>query len=107
MSLIKEQTMTEKSFSAHRQNARQSQGAVTPEGKERARAANLRHGGYSQIRDEALAALGENPAELAALLAGAQPSASAAGRQHGGGAVARINKQGLRFGQFDLTLGVF
>ena len=43
MALI-EQTMTERNLAAHRANARQSHGAATPEGKERARAANLRHG---------------------------------------------------------------
>jgi hypothetical protein len=67
-----EQTMTEKNLAAHRQNARQSQGAATPEGKERARAANLRHGYYSQMREEALVALGEDPEALAALVAGAR-----------------------------------
>jgi hypothetical protein len=36
--------MTEKNLAAHQQNARQSRGAATPQGKERARAANLRHG---------------------------------------------------------------
>jgi len=39
--------------------------------EERARAANLRHGYYSKINDEALTALGENPQELADLMAGA------------------------------------
>jgi len=63
--------MTERNLSAHRQNGRQSRGAATPEGKERARAANLRHGYYSKINDQALAALGEDPQALAALIAGA------------------------------------
>jgi len=71
MALI-QQTMTEKNLEAHRKNARQSHGAATPEGKERARAANLRHGYYSQLRDEALAALGEDPEALAALVEGAR-----------------------------------
>ena len=65
-----EQTMTEKNLAAHRANARQSHGAVTPAGKENARAANLRHGYYSRERDQALRALGEDPAELDALIAG-------------------------------------
>ena len=39
MALI-QQTMSEKNLAAHQRNARQSHGAVTPEGKERARAAN-------------------------------------------------------------------
>jgi hypothetical protein len=71
MSLVKKPVMTEKNLSAHRRNALQSGGATTPEGKERGRAANLRHGAYSQIRDEALVALGEDPAQLAALVDGA------------------------------------
>ena len=69
MALV-EQTMTEKNLEAHRRNGRQSHGAATPEGKERARAANLRHGYYSDMRDDALVALGEDPADLAALVEG-------------------------------------
>ncbi len=69
MALV-EQTMTEKNLEAHRRNGRQSHGAATPEGKERARAANLRHGYYSDVRDQALVALGEDPADLAALVEG-------------------------------------
>jgi len=49
-----------------RRTGRQSRGAVTPESKERSRAANLRHGIYSAQRDTALRALGEDPAERAA-----------------------------------------
>ena len=71
MALI-EQTMTERNLAAHHANARQSHGAATPEGKERARAANLRHGYYSEMRDEALVALGEDPEGLAALVEGAR-----------------------------------
>jgi hypothetical protein len=67
MSLIK-QSMTDENLAAHRANGRQSRGAATPEGKERSRAAHLRHGFYSQGREEALAALGEDPAALAALI---------------------------------------
>ena len=67
MSLI-QQTMTEKNREAHRANGRKSRGAATPEGKERSRAAHLRHGLYSQGREEALTALGEDPAALAALI---------------------------------------
>ncbi len=69
MALV-EQTMTEKNLEAHRRNGRQSHGAATPEGKERARAANLRHGYYSEVREQALVALGEDPADLAALVEG-------------------------------------
>jgi hypothetical protein len=67
MSLIKNQSMTDKNLAAHRQNGRQSRGAATAQGKERSRAANLRHGFYSREREEALGALGEDPAQLAAL----------------------------------------
>ena len=71
MALI-EQTMTEKNLEAHQRNAQQSHGAATAEGKERARAANLRHGYYSEMRDQALVALGEDPEGLAALAEGAR-----------------------------------
>jgi len=60
--------MTDKNRTAHQRNGRQSRGAATPQGKERSRAAHLRHGFYSQQREEALCALGEDPAELAALI---------------------------------------
>ena len=71
MSLLQSLEMTEKNLAAHRRNARQSRGAATPNGKERSRAANLRHGSYSKLRNEALVALGEDPVQLAALIAGA------------------------------------
>ena len=71
MSLVPHPEMTEKNLEAHRSNGRKSRGAATAAGKERARAANLRHGFYSQISDEALEALGEDPAVLAALIEGA------------------------------------
>ena len=71
MALTQPPKMTEKNLAAHQQNGRQSRGAATPQGKERARAANLRHGYYSKINDEALTALGENPQALADLMAGA------------------------------------
>jgi hypothetical protein len=72
MALIKNPKTTEENRSARRRNGRRSQGATTAAGKERIRAANLKHGFYSKIREEALIALGENPAELAALMAGAK-----------------------------------
>jgi hypothetical protein len=68
MSLIKKQSMTDKNLAAHQRNGRLARGAATAEGKERSRAAHLRHGFYSQGREEALRALGEDPAELAALI---------------------------------------
>jgi hypothetical protein len=69
MSLIQKPPMTDKNRTAHQRNGRQSRGAATAAGKERSRAAHLRHGFYSQQREEALRALGEDPAELAALIA--------------------------------------
>jgi hypothetical protein len=60
--------MTEKNLAAHRRNARKSHGAATPEGKEQIRDANLLHGFYSQDRDTALRALGENPDEFEAVV---------------------------------------
>jgi hypothetical protein len=60
--------MTEENLAAKRSNGRQSQGPATPEGKANSAAANLRHGFYSQARDEAMVALGEDPAEYAGLL---------------------------------------
>ena len=68
MSLIPKPTMTDKNRTAHQRNGRQSHGAATPAGKERSRAAHLRHGFYSQQREEALCAFGEDPAELAAVI---------------------------------------
>ena len=71
MALINRPTTTEKNRAAHQANGRKSRGAVTAAGKERSRAAHLRHGFYSQARDGALRALGEDPAELAALISSA------------------------------------
>jgi hypothetical protein len=71
MGLIQEHTMTEEAREARRRNGRQSRGAVSAEGKERSRAANLRHGLDSRQRHRALRALGEDPADWAALAAGA------------------------------------
>jgi hypothetical protein len=60
--------MTENSLSAHRTNGRKTRGPATAAGKRRSAAASLRHGFYSQTRDEALMALGEDPAEYRRLL---------------------------------------
>jgi len=64
MSLVKKHKMTEKKLAANRLNGPKSRGAVTPEGKARAAAANLRHGYYSKSAEVALSALGEDPAEF-------------------------------------------
>ena len=50
MSLIQKPPMTDNNRTAHQRNGRQSRGAATPQGKERSRAAHLRHGFYSQQR---------------------------------------------------------
>ena len=64
MSLRKKSTMTEESIAAHQANGRQSHGPATFEGRERIRAANTRHGLYSQAEAMALTCLGEDPADL-------------------------------------------
>src|SRR5271157_4031818 len=68
MSLVKKPEMTEENLAAHRANGAHSHGAVTPEGKARVAAANLRHGFYAQAQNGALAALGEDPEEYAGLM---------------------------------------
>ncbi|MGA3168724.1 MAG: hypothetical protein ABSF14_21700, partial [Terriglobia bacterium] len=78
MSLIQKHKMTEKNLASNRANGRRTGGAVTPAGKARAAAANLRHGYYSKSAEVALAALGEDAAEfkrrLESLLATWQPA---------------------------------
>ena len=68
MSLIKKPEMTEANRAAHRANGSRSRGAVTPAGKARVEAANLRHGFYCQAPNQALTALGEDPRDFAALM---------------------------------------
>ena len=70
MALINPHTLTEEGRAARRRNGGRSRGAATPEGKERSRAANLQHGLYSKEKKQALRALGEDPADLADLMAG-------------------------------------
>ena len=64
MSLRKKATMTEEKLFANRLNGKRSEGPATPEGRERIRDANTRHGFYSPAEAVALACLGEDPAEL-------------------------------------------
>jgi len=64
MSLRKKATMTEEKLFANQFNGKRSEGPATPEGRERIRDANTRHGFYSPAEAVALACLGEDPAEL-------------------------------------------
>jgi hypothetical protein len=64
MSLRKKTTMTQEKIAANQANGRRSHGPATPQGRERIRAANTRHGFYSQAEAVALACLGEDAAEL-------------------------------------------
>ena len=78
MSLLKKRRMTEKRLAANRRNARLSKGPVTAAGRERIRNAHLRHGFYSKAEAMALRALGEDPADFQALLAGFRDKRTAA-----------------------------
>jgi hypothetical protein len=64
MSLRKKQTMTRRKIFANQANGKQSHGPATPQGRERIRAANIRHGFYSKAEAVALTCLGEDPADL-------------------------------------------
>src|SRR6516225_8672049 len=68
MSLLRKLPLSPQKLAAIQSNARHSRGPTTPEGIERIRAGNLRHGFYSQAQGEALLALGEDPAEFEHLL---------------------------------------
>ena len=68
MSLLRKLPLSPQKLAAIQSNARHSRGPTTPEGIERIRAGNLRHGFYSQAQGEALRALGEDPAEFEHLL---------------------------------------
>jgi hypothetical protein len=68
MSLTTKEEMTESSVSADCTSDLKTQGPATAGGKARSAAAKLRHEFYSQTRDEALIALGENPADYRRLL---------------------------------------
>jgi hypothetical protein len=62
--------MTEKKLAANRRNQKLCNGPATAEGRERIRAAHLRHGFYAQAEEVALRALGEDPAQFQELLEG-------------------------------------
>ena len=66
MSLLPKRKTTSKGLAANQLNARKSKGAVTPEGRARAAAVNLRHGYYSRAAEAALTALGEDPRNTSA-----------------------------------------
>jgi hypothetical protein len=51
-------------LAANRQNIKLSHGPITPKGRERVRAAHLRHGFYAEDVEVAMRALGEDPAHL-------------------------------------------
>jgi hypothetical protein len=67
MSLRRKTTITTRKISANRANARLSKGPATAAGLEQLRAANTRHGLYSQAEAVALTCLGEDPAEFESL----------------------------------------
>jgi hypothetical protein len=69
MSLVRKK-LTAKQLAANRQNQQLSRGPVTAEGRERIRAAHLRHGFYSQAEGIALRSLGEDPTKFDELLQG-------------------------------------
>lgn len=68
MSLVKSPRLTEKKVAANERNRKLSRGPVTAAGRERIRAAHLRHGFYAQAEEVALRALGEEPARFKELL---------------------------------------
>jgi hypothetical protein len=70
MSLIKRHETSEKQLAANRQNQKLCHVPLTDDGRERIRAANLRHGFYSQAEEVAMRALGEDPAQFQELLEG-------------------------------------
>jgi hypothetical protein len=70
VSLVKKHAMTEKKLAANRRNQKLSHGPATAAGRERIRAAHLRHGFYAQAEEVALRALGEEPAQFQELLEG-------------------------------------
>ena len=82
MSLMKRRTMTGKQKAAARANGSRSQGPATREGRENIRAANLRHGLFSQTEDIVFESLGEDPARFEALREGIYDSFPLASVSH-------------------------
>jgi hypothetical protein len=70
MALIKRGELSEKQLASIRSNQKRSRGAATAEGRERIRAAHLRHGYYAQAEGVALRSLGEEPDQFQELLEG-------------------------------------
>jgi hypothetical protein len=70
MSLIKRPPISEKKLAAVRRNQKHTHGPATAAGRERIRAAHLRHGFYVKAEETALRALGENPAHFQKLVKG-------------------------------------
>jgi len=70
MSLMKRRSMTGKQRAAARANGSRSQGPATREGRENIRAANLRHGLFSQAGEVVLESLGEDPERFRTLRQG-------------------------------------
>ncbi len=68
MSLTKKPEMTEKKVAANARNRKLAHGPATAEGRERIRAASLRHGFCAQAEEVAMRALGEDPAHYQELL---------------------------------------
>jgi hypothetical protein len=68
MSLMKKREMTKPRLEALAKNRENSRGPASEAGRERIRAANLRHGFYSKADETALRALGEDPAQFRQLL---------------------------------------
>src|SRR5579863_3510691 len=79
MSLTRRPRITERKLAANRSNSAHSTGPVTPEGKARVGAAQLRHGFYAKAQEAALSNLGEDPAHFEELLAGLREEFTPAG----------------------------
>jgi len=78
MSLLKKRHMSAARLAALEKNRQHAHGPVTAAGRERIRAANLQHGFYSQVEEEPLLALGEDPKKYHELLEGLRSDQTAA-----------------------------